>query len=106
MDARERKKERILMLSMQRKQQQEEQRLRNEQEAQLRREREKEKEEEKARKKEEQTARRAAILEQHKLKKAIEEAEREVCIYLYHPPFIFKCCFLILLILTLTNKPK
>ncbi|XP_049822135.1 patronin isoform X4 [Aethina tumida] len=77
MDARERKKERILMLSMQRKQQQEEQRLRNEQEAQLRREREKEKEEEKARKKEEQAARRAAILEQHKLKKAIEEAERE-----------------------------
>ncbi|CAH0557676.1 unnamed protein product [Brassicogethes aeneus] len=76
-DARERKKEKILMLSMQRKQQQEEARIRKEQEAAIRREREKEKEEEKLRKKEEQAARRQAILEQYKLKKAIDEAERE-----------------------------
>lgn len=74
----ERKKEKILMLSLQRRQQQEEARARKEAETQRRREIEKEKEEEKARRKEEQAARRAAILEQYKLKKAIEDAEREV----------------------------
>lgn len=41
------------------------------------REKEQEKEEEKQRKKDEQAARRQAILEAHKLKKSIEEAERE-----------------------------
>ncbi|XP_019761343.2 patronin isoform X6 [Dendroctonus ponderosae] len=76
-DERERKKERIMMLSLQRRQQQEEARARKEAESQRRKEIEKEKEEEKARRKEEQVARRAAILEQYKLKKAIEEAERE-----------------------------
>lgn len=77
-DEMERKKEKILMLSLQRRQQQEEARARKEAETQRRREIEKEKEEEKARRKEEQAARRAAILEQYKLKKAIEDAEREV----------------------------
>ncbi|KAJ8916210.1 hypothetical protein NQ315_016349 [Exocentrus adspersus] len=74
---RERKKEKIMMLSLQRRQQQEEAKARKEAEAQARKEMEKEKEEEKARKKEEQAARRQAILERYKLKKAIEEAERE-----------------------------
>ncbi|KAK9712450.1 Spectrin-binding region of Ca2+-Calmodulin [Popillia japonica] len=77
LDEKERKKERIMMLSMQRRQQQEEAKQRKEQEAHARREREKAKEEEKAKKKEEQAHRRAAIFEQYKLKKAIEEAERE-----------------------------
>ena len=72
------KKEKILMLSLQRRQQQEEMKARKEMEAARRREIEKMKEEDKARKKEEEKARRAAILEQYKLKKAIEEAEREV----------------------------
>ncbi|KAK0179121.1 hypothetical protein PV327_007941 [Microctonus hyperodae] len=76
-DEMERKKERIMLLSLQRRQQQEEIKERKETEAQARREREKMKEEERARKKEEDRQRRAAILEQHKLKKAIEEAERE-----------------------------
>lgn len=74
----ERKKERIMLLSLQRRQQQEEAKEKKEAEAQARREREKQKEEERQRRKEEQAARRVAILEQHKLKKAIEEAEREV----------------------------
>ncbi|KAL3282263.1 hypothetical protein HHI36_005454 [Cryptolaemus montrouzieri] len=76
-DEREKKKERIMMLSLQRRQQQEEAKARKEEEARLKKEREKAKEEEKARKKEEQAARRIVILEQYKLKKAIEEAERE-----------------------------
>jgi calmodulin-regulated spectrin-associated protein len=73
----ERKKEKIMLLSLQRRQQQEEAKARKEIEAMKRREREQEKEDEKVRKKEEQMARRAQILEQHRLKKAIEEAERE-----------------------------
>ncbi|XP_071052762.1 patronin isoform X4 [Onthophagus taurus] len=77
MDEKERKKERIMLLSLQRRQQQEEVKQIKEQEAQARREKEKMKEEEKARKKEEQAQRRAAIFEQYKIKKAIEEAERE-----------------------------
>ncbi|XP_066144047.1 patronin-like isoform X5 [Euwallacea fornicatus] len=76
-DEREKRKEKIMMLSLQRRQQQEEAKARKEAEAQRRKEIEKEKEEEKARRKEEQIARRTAILEQYKLKKAIEEAERE-----------------------------
>lgn len=67
-----------MLLSLQRRQRQEEEKQRKLQEIKARREREKAKEEEKARKKEEQAARRAAILEQHRLKKAIEEAEKEV----------------------------
>lgn len=73
----ERKKEKIMLLSLQRRQQQEEAKARKEIEAMQRREREREKEDERARKREEQAARRAAILEQHKLKKAIEEAEQK-----------------------------
>ncbi|XP_046811039.1 patronin isoform X3 [Lucilia cuprina] len=73
----ERRKEKIMLLSLQRRQQQEEAKERKEQEAARKREIEREKEEEKQRKKEEQMARRAAILEQHRLKKALEEAERE-----------------------------
>ncbi|XP_012163055.1 patronin isoform X8 [Ceratitis capitata] len=76
-DEMERRKEKIMLQSLQRRQQQEEAKARKEIEAQRKREMEREKEEEKARKKEEQMARRAAILEQHRLKKAIEEAERE-----------------------------
>ncbi|XP_033208972.1 patronin isoform X3 [Belonocnema kinseyi] len=77
LDEMERKKERIMLLSLQRRQQQEELKERKEAEAQARREEEKFKEEERARKKDEERQRRAAILEQYKLKKAIEEAERE-----------------------------
>ncbi|XP_015607322.1 patronin isoform X4 [Cephus cinctus] len=77
LDEMERKKERIMLLSLQRRQQQEEMKERKEAEAQARREQEKLKEEERARKKEDDRQRRAAILEQYKLKKAIEEAERE-----------------------------
>lgn len=76
-DEMERKKEKIMLLSLQRRQQQEEAKARKEIEAMQRREKEREKEEERARKREEQAARRVAILEQHKLKKAIEEAEQK-----------------------------
>jgi cytochrome c-type biogenesis protein CcmH/NrfG len=78
LDEMERKKERIMLLSLQRRQHQEELKQHKEQEAQHRRELEKLKQEERERKKEEERLRRASILEQHKLKKAIEEAEREV----------------------------
>lgn len=67
-----------MLMSLQRRQRQEEMKERKEVEAQARREREKLKAEERARKKEEERQRRAAILEHHKVKKAIEEAEREV----------------------------
>lgn len=73
----ERKKEKIMLLSLQRRQQQEEAKARKEIDAMQRREKEREKEDERARKREEQAARRAAILEHHKLKKAIEEAEQK-----------------------------
>ena len=73
----EKKKEKIMLLSLQRRQQQEEAKARKEIEAMQRREKEREKQEERDRKREEQVARRAAILEQHKYKKAIEEAEQK-----------------------------
>lgn len=73
-----------MLLSLQRRQQQEEAKARKEAEAHAKREQEKLKEEEKVRKKEEQVARRQAILEQYKLKKAIEEAEREVSATFFH----------------------
>lgn len=73
----ERKKEKIMLLSLQRRQQQEEAKARKEVEAMQRREREQSKQEERERKQAEQVARRAAILEQHKFKKAIEEAEQK-----------------------------
>lgn len=78
MDEMEKKKERIMLMSMQRRQRQEEMKERKEVETQARREQEKLKAEVRARKKEEERQRRAAILEHHKVKKAIEEAEREV----------------------------
>nr|XP_012216770.1 PREDICTED: patronin isoform X3 [Linepithema humile] len=77
MDEMEKKKERIMLMSLQRRQRQEEMKERKEAEAQAQREKEKLKAEERARKKEEERQRRAAILEHHKVKKAIEEAERE-----------------------------
>ncbi|XP_071566319.1 patronin isoform X10 [Temnothorax nylanderi] len=77
MDEMEKKKEKIMLMSLQRRQRQEEIKERKEAETQARREQEKLKAEERARKKEEERQRRAAILEHHKVKKAIEEAERE-----------------------------
>ncbi|KAK9510529.1 hypothetical protein O3M35_005291 [Rhynocoris fuscipes] len=77
LDEMEKKKERILMMSLQRRQAAEEARTLKEAEAARRRDQEKAREEEKLRKKEEEKRRRAAILEQYKIKKAIEEAERE-----------------------------
>jgi hypothetical protein len=56
----------------------EEARQRKEQEALQRKEEERSKEEEKQRKKEDEKARRAIIFEQYKIKKAMEEAEKEV----------------------------
>lgn len=66
-----------MLLSLQRRQEQEEAKARKEVEAMQRREREQSKQEERERKQAEQAARRAAILEQHKFKKAIEEAEQK-----------------------------
>ncbi|XP_014260649.1 patronin isoform X4 [Cimex lectularius] len=77
LDEMEKKKERILMMSLQRRQAAEEARNVKEAEIARRRDQEKAKEEEKQRKKEEEKRRRAQILEQYKIKKAIEEAERE-----------------------------
>lgn len=97
----EKKKEKIMLMSLQRRQRQEEDKARKELDLMQRREREREKEEEKIRKKEEQVAKRAAILEQHRLKKAIEEAEREVgflCVFfemfafVNRPPNHFRFC--------------
>lgn len=76
-DEMERKKEKIMLLSLQRRQQQEEAKVRKEIEVMQRREKDQMKDDERARKKEEQMSRRAQILEQHRLKKAVEEAERE-----------------------------
>lgn len=83
----EKKKEKIMLMSLQRRQRQEEDKARKELEQMQRREREREKEEEKIRKKEEQVAKRAAILEHHRLKKAIEEAEREVSCFFFNISF-------------------
>ena len=82
LDEMERKKEKILLLSMKRKQQLEDARQRKEMEALQRKDEERAKEEEKQRKKEEKEARRAMIFEQYKIKKAMEEAEKEVSYYL------------------------
>lgn len=82
-----------MMLSVKRKQEQEEARLRKEMEAQEKREAEKLKEEEKQRKKEEEKARRQMILERYKIKKAMEEAEKEVVLpfYLRVVEYLFTC---------------
>ncbi|XP_037074459.1 patronin-like [Pollicipes pollicipes] len=76
MDEMERKKERILMMSLKRKQDAEAARRRKEEEALARKEDEARKEEEKQRKKEEEKAKKERIFEQYKLKKAREEAEK------------------------------
>ncbi|XP_061380984.1 patronin isoform X2 [Danaus plexippus] len=73
----ERKKERIMLLSLQRRQRADEARARAEAAAAARRARDEAEAERKAARKEEQARRREAILQQYKLKKAIEEAERE-----------------------------
>jgi len=76
-DEMQRKKERIMMQSLRRKQQAEENRIRQEEETRKKRELEAKREEEKARKKEEEKARKEAILEQFRLKKEMEKAEEE-----------------------------
>ena len=82
MDEMQRKKERIMLQSLRRKQQGEENRLRKLEEERLKKEAEAAKEEERNRKKEEEKARKEAILEQHKLKKEMDRAEEEV-IYIF-----------------------
>ncbi|CAB3360071.1 Hypothetical predicted protein [Cloeon dipterum] len=77
LDAMERKKEKILLASLRRRQEQEENKARKELVATRAKEREQEREERQAMKREEDKMRRAQILQQYKLKKAIEEAERE-----------------------------
>ncbi len=76
-DEMQRKKERIMMQSLRRKQRQEENRLRREEESRIREQEDKDREEEKVRKKEEEKARRDAILEQHRMKKEMEKAMEE-----------------------------
>ncbi|XP_053603230.1 patronin-like isoform X6 [Plodia interpunctella] len=73
----ERKKERIMLLSLQRRQRADEARARAETAAAARRARLEAAADLKLARKEEQARRREAILHQYKLKKAIEEAERE-----------------------------
>ncbi|EDW29547.1 GL22871 [Drosophila persimilis] len=73
----ERRKEKQHLLYLQRRQQQAAAKARKEIEASLKREKEREKAEERARQKEDLMGRRAAILKQHRLKKAIAEADRE-----------------------------
>ena len=77
----QRKKERIMMQSLRRKQQAEENKIRADAEARLKREEDARKEEEKTRKREDEKARREAILEQFKMKKEVEKMEEEVCEY-------------------------
>merc|ERR1712223_81716 len=77
MDEMQRKKERIMMQSLRRKQQAEENRLRKLEEERLKKEEEARKEDERIRKKEEEKARKEAILEQHRLKKEMDRAEEE-----------------------------
>ena len=80
-DEMQRKKERIMMQSLRRKQQAEENRIRKLEEEKRKKEDEAKKEEERDFKKQEEKARREAILEQHKLKKAMDKAEEEVKIW-------------------------
>ncbi|XP_064106006.1 uncharacterized protein LOC135215372 isoform X4 [Macrobrachium nipponense] len=83
----EKKKERLMMMSMKRKEEQEAARRKKEMEALAKREAEKEREDEKLRKKEEERARRELILERYKIKKAMEEAEKEGRVYEPPPGF-------------------
>lgn len=68
-----------MLMSLQRRQRADEARARAEAAAAARRARDEAALEHKQARKEEQARRREAILQQYKLKKAIEEAEREVC---------------------------
>lgn len=77
-DEMQRKKEKIMMQSLRRKQQAEENRIRREEEAKMKEIEERLREEEKVRKKEEEKARRDAILEQHRLKKEAEKMQDQV----------------------------
>ena len=74
----QRKKEKIMMQSLRRKQQAEENKTRIDADARRKREEESRKEEDKLRKKEEEKTRREAILEQFKMKKEMEKMEEEV----------------------------
>ena len=76
-DEMQRKKERIMLQSLRRKQAAEDARLRKEDDARMRREEESKREEERARRKEEEKAKRDAILEQHRLKKEMEKLAEE-----------------------------
>ena len=76
-DEMQRKKERIMLQSLRRKQQAEENRIRLEEQSRKRREEDAKRDEEKARKKEEEKARKEAILEQFKVKREMEKAEEE-----------------------------
>lgn len=67
-----------MLLSLQRRQRAEEARARSEAAAAAKRARDEAVAEQRAARKEEQARRREAILQQYKMKKAIEEAEREV----------------------------
>lgn len=80
----ERKKERIMLMSLQRRQRADEARVRADAAAAARKAREEAAIEQKAARKEEQARRREVILQQYKLKKAIEEAEREVPVSRIH----------------------
>jgi len=73
----QRKKERIMMQSLRRKQQAEENKNKIDAEARRKREEEAKNEEEKLRKKEEEKIRREAILEQFKMKKEMEKMEEQ-----------------------------
>ena len=80
----QRKKERIMLQSLRRKQQAEENKNKIDAEARRKREEEAKNEEEKLRKKEEEKIRREAILEQFKMKKEMEKMEEQVNISYIH----------------------
>ena len=86
------KKERIMMQSLRRKQQAEENKIRMDAEARRKREEEALIEEEKSRKKEEERIRKEAILEQFKLKKEMEKREEAVWFLVKH--IIYRFCFI------------
>jgi calmodulin-regulated spectrin-associated protein len=78
LDEMQRKKEKIMMQSLRRKQEGEENRLRKLEDDRTKKDAEAKRDDERARKKEDERARREAILEQHKLKKEMDRAEEEV----------------------------
>lgn len=82
----EKKKEKIILLSLKRRQNQEELKNKKELEIQKKKDDLRIKEEMKKRKKIEEKERRAMILEQYRLKKMIEEAEKDVMKIKYYLP--------------------